>query len=385
MKPQVKSPKKKRKMLLILLLTPIALGAALWIYLLAMSPGTPRQFTDAEGKTLSGSLSEKIMVDVGGVKQGMFIRSKDVNKPVLLFLHGGPGFPNYFLFEKFEPGLEDLFTVCYWEQRGGGLSYSAHVTPESMTLAQLTSDDIEVTNYLRGRFKQQKIYIMAWSGGTPIALSAVAKAPELFHAYMAMGQITRQHESEQIAYDYMLSHFRGQDDQKSVDALLKYNHLATEADLVSFYNSATRDNLMHRIGIGTMRNMKSVMKGIFLPVWTCRAYTLGEKFRIWKSKIFFLPGTQLKKEAFTTDFFKGVPKIEVPIYFFCGKYDLTVNIDLTREYYDYLDAPLKGFYTFQESAHAPLFEEPDLAMDVIASDVLNHAISLADISNNPNK
>jgi pimeloyl-ACP methyl ester carboxylesterase len=247
-----------------------------------------------------------------------------------------------------------------------------------MTLEQLTSDAIEVTNYLRGRFGQKKIYIMAWSGGTPIALSAVAKAPELFHAYMAMGQITRQHESEQIAYDYMLSHFRGQNDQKSVDALLKYNHLATEADLVAFYNSAARDNLMHKIGIGTMRNMKSVFNGIFLPVWTCRAYTLSEKFRIWKSKIFFLPDTQLKKEAFTTDFFEKVPKIDVPVYFLCGKFDLTVNIDLTREYYYYLDAPLKGFYTFQESAHAPLFEEPDLVRDVIASDILKKKTSLAD-------
>lgn len=161
---------------------------------------------------------------------------------------------------------------------------------------------------------------------------------------------------------------------------MKYNHLATEADLVAFYNSATRDNLMHKIGIGAMRNMTSVIKGIFLPTWACRAYTLGEKFRIWKSKIFFLPATQLKKEAFTTNFFETVPRIEVPVYFLCGKYDLTVNIDLTREYYHYLDALLKGFYTFQNSAHAPLFEEPDLVRDVIATDVINKKVTLSDKS-----
>jgi hypothetical protein len=42
-------------------------------------------------------LSEKIRIDINGVKQGMFIQSRDVNHPILLFLHGGPGMPEYFL------------------------------------------------------------------------------------------------------------------------------------------------------------------------------------------------------------------------------------------------------------------------------------------------
>lgn len=349
-----------------------------WVYLLAISPGTPEQFTDNDGKIIEGSISEKIFVNIGGVKQGMFVRSKNQENPVLLFLHGGPGFPNYFLFEKFKPGLEDFFTVCYWEQRGGGLSYSPEVTPESMTLDQLTSDAIEVTNYLRERFEKDKIYIMAWSGGTTIALPAISMAPELFYAYLSMGQITRQFESERIAYDYMLNEFNRVNDQRSVKKLQKFDHLATEANLIAFYNSGARDNMMHRLGIGTMRNMKSVFKDIFLPVWTCRAYTLVEKIKIWRSKILFLPDTQLKREAFTTDFHASYPKVEIPVYFFCGKYDLTVNIDLTRDYYNFLDAPLKGFYTFCNSAHAPLFEEPESFRGILKEDVLQHKNELTD-------
>ena len=62
----------------------------------------------------------------------------------------------------------------------------------------------------------------------------------------------------------------------------------------------------------------------------------------------------------------------------CGKYDLTVNIDLTREYYNHLHAPLKGFYTFENSAHGPLFEEPERFRKILENDVLNNDISLAD-------
>lgn len=340
------------------------------IYLALISPGKPAAFNNENGNFLKGSISEKTFVTIGGVKQGMFIRSKNTDNPVLLFLHGGPGFPNYFLFEKFNPALEDYFTVCYWEQRGGGLSYTPEVTLESMTLEQLSSDAIEVTNYLRERFKKKKIYIMAWSGGTTIALPAVSQVPQLFHAYIAMAQITRQRESEKIAYQFMLKHYTEVNDQRSVKALLRFNHLTTESDLISFFNSGIRDKLMHELGIGTMRNMKSVFKDIFLPVWTCRAYTLREKINIWKSKLIFLPKTNLKTQVLLTDFSKAYVEIKVPVYFLCGKFDMTVNAELTKDYYNRLHAPRKRFYMFENSAHGPLFEEPGRFREILEKDIL---------------
>ena len=150
--------------------------------LLIYSSGKPAPFLDNNGKKLTGSISEKVFVTIGGISQGMFIRSKNMNNPVLLYVHGGPAFPNYFLVDKYKPQLEEYFTVCYWEQRGGGLSYSEEVSLQSMNFNQLAIDAIDVTNYLRKRFNKDKIYIIAHSGGTPIALLSVKKAPELFFA-----------------------------------------------------------------------------------------------------------------------------------------------------------------------------------------------------------
>ena len=361
------------KMSWILITILILLGASL-AFLCFLSPGKPEALRDTNGKVLQGSISEKIWLRIGGVQQGMFIRSKNPDNPVLLFLHGGPAFPNYFLFEKYKPGLEDYFTVCYWEQRGGGLSYSPAVSRESMTLEQLAADALEVTQYLRTRFGKEKIYLMAWSGGTTIALPVLARAPELFHAYLAMGQICRQEASERIAYDYMLDQFTESKDKGSVRALKKFNHLASPTDLVAFFNSATRDKLMHALGIGTMASMKSVLSGIFLPVWTCRAYTIREKLMIWKSKMVFLPSTNLKTQALSLDYAADYPEIGVPVFFFSGKYDLTVNTELSREYYHRLKAPFKAFYTFEHSAHAPLFEEPQRFREILEKEVLGTKI-----------
>jgi hypothetical protein len=47
--------------------------------------------TDSDGKPLPGSIAALEKVTLGGVEQWLIIRGHDVNKPVLLFLSGGPG------------------------------------------------------------------------------------------------------------------------------------------------------------------------------------------------------------------------------------------------------------------------------------------------------
>jgi pimeloyl-ACP methyl ester carboxylesterase len=351
---------------------------AIMIMLLIYSPGSPGPYQDSNGSEISGSISEKTFFKIGGVRQGMFIRGKDVNNPVLLYIHGGPAFPNYFLIDKFKPGLEDLFTVCYWEQRGGGLSFSPDVTLESMNFEQLASDAIEVTNYLRMRFHKEKIYMIAHSGGTPFAVIAASKAPQLYKAYIGMSQITNQAESEKIAYRYMLERYRAGGNKGAVAEFMKYPLQDSDKYIVPFYKSLLRDKSMHELGIGTMRNMKSVIRGVFIPVWMCRAYTLREKINIWRSRFSFIKKTGLIDQLFDTDIPQKVPKLDIPVYFFSGKYDLTVNHDLSKTYLDKLQAPVKGFYTFNESAHSPIFEEPERLNEILINDVLNGKTDLAD-------
>lgn len=348
------------------------------VVLLSYSPGKPVAFVDNSGAPIAGSISEKTFVTIGGIRQGMIIRSKNIRNPVLLYVHGGPAFPNYFLIEKYKPGLEEHFTVCYWEQRGGGLSYSPDIPLETMIFAQLTSDLIEVTNYLRLRFNKDKIYLMAHSGGTPFAIQAAAKAPQLYNAYIGMAQITSQPESERIAYKYMTEQYTVAGNSKALAELKKYPVLNTDTGFSAFFKSPFRDKAMHELGIGTMRNMRSIFTGVFIPVWTCKAYTLKEKINIWVSKLKFVKRARFADELFVMDIPVMVPELDIPTYFFSGKYDLTVNIDLSKAYLEKLRAPIKGFYSFENSAHSPLFEEPHKVEKIILTDILNRSISLAD-------
>jgi len=188
-----------------ILLTALLLLTAI---LVAVSPGKSEPFRDENGNPLAGSLSEKIFVDINGVEQGMFIQSRNIHNPVLLFVHGGPGMPEYWLTQHYPTGLEDHFTVVWWEQRGAGLSYHPDIPPETMTAEQFVTDTLEVTRYLLKRFGQEKIYLMAHSWGSYIGIQVAARAPELYHAYIGMGQISYQIQSEQLAYQYALEYYK---------------------------------------------------------------------------------------------------------------------------------------------------------------------------------
>lgn len=344
------------------------------VVFLLSSNGKSVPLHDDQGNPIPGSISEKIFIEINGVRQGMFIKSKNVSNPVLLFLHGGPGMPEYFLTKNFPTHLEDDFTVVWWEQRGSGLSYNPEIPAETMTIDQMVDDTIALTNYLRESFGKDKIYLMGHSGGSFIGILAADRAPELFYAYIGVAQMSYQIKSENLAYDYMLEEYLKLSDKKMVQKLEKAPPGMTSPLPMAYLK--LRDDAMHRIGIGTTREMKSVITGIFIPSLLHPEYSLSEKINIWRGKAF--SANLLRNDMFATDLTKQIISLKIPVYFFHGKYDYTCSYDLAKDFLEQLQSPVKGFYTFDNSAHSPIFEEPERVLEILQEDVLSGVNHLAD-------
>jgi pimeloyl-ACP methyl ester carboxylesterase len=362
--------------LIILAIVGILLGVIVILLgvLLAVSPGKVKPLLDKQGRVLVGSISEKIHVNINGVPQGMFIIGKNVGNPVLLFIHGGTAMPEYFLTQNYPTGMEKYFTVCWWDRRNAGLSYNANTPPETWTVEQSIADTLAVTNYLRSRFHKDKIYMMAHSGGSLIGIQASARAPELFHAYIGVGQMSYQLQSEILSYEYMLKRYKEIGNTNTVKQL--EDAAPTMSVPLPAAYMKVRDSAMHDLGVGTTHDMKSVITGVFLASWLFREYTLGEKLALWRGK--FASDKLLWDKMIAMDLTKQIQKLDLPIYFFHGKYDYTVSYPLAKAYFDELQAPIKGFYTFERSAHSPMFEEPGRMRQIIQEDVLAGKNNLSD-------
>ena len=133
---------------------------------------------------------------------------------------------------------------------------------------------------------------------------------------------------------------------------------------------------MHTIGIGTTRDMKSVVTGVFLPVWRTSDYTVREKVTIGRGKAW--SRGILWDEFLATDLTEKVTEFELPVYICQGRHDYTASYELARAYCERLRAPVKGFYTFEHSAHSPAFEDPARFRQILREDVLSGTTRLAD-------
>lgn len=147
--------------------------------LLAISPGRPAPLRDADGNVIPGSRSERVTVQIGGIPQTMVIQGVDPASPVLLFLHGGPGMPEFFREEDCPTGLERHFTMVRREQRGAGMSFSSDIPPETTTMAQMIADTIEIADHQRDRFGQDRIVLLGHSRGSHLGIQVAAAAPGL--------------------------------------------------------------------------------------------------------------------------------------------------------------------------------------------------------------
>lgn len=308
----------------------------------------------------------------------MFLQSTDKEHPILLFLHGGPGSPEVAFTQDYPTGLEQIFTVCWWEQRGSGMSYHRHIPKETMTIDQMIADTIAVTNYLRKRFGKEKIYMMGHSWGSVLGLMTVQKSPEFFHAYIGIGQVVRQKESEQLAYTYMLEQFRAAGNQKMLRKLEKIP--IDQGAEINMKYLGLRSVGMAKLGIGIMHQSTSIMDSI-KTVLHYQGYT-------WKEKIKYPLGSSFSMKYFwnfviESDFCKQVPILHLPVYIFQGRFDYQVSYILAKEFAQGLNAPLKGFYTFAQSAHSPCFEEPEKMCHILRHDVLQGKADLADQADTP--
>ena len=345
-----------------------ALLIAVLVMVLAVFPpskGEIPPFRDVDGEIIPNSISEKCFLEVDGGKLGMIILAKDIKNPVLLVCGGGPGIPEYLLETGYPSGLADRFVVCYLEYRGTGLSYNSQVKAEDMTTERYLSDVVAVTGYLSERFEKEKIYIMGHSFGSYIALKTTRQYPDLYNAYIAMAQNCDQRESEYLAYDYMKAQYTQQGNAKMLRKFEQCPIRESEQMYEKYFTSSLRDTAMHDLGVGTTRDMDSVIKGIFFPSLRCKAYTWQERIHIWQGKAL---STQFPvvEESIHFNAFDEVPSLQIPVYFLAGKYDYTCCYDLQYQYYEHISAPEKAFYVFEDSAHSPVFEEPECAAEVFS-------------------
>jgi pimeloyl-ACP methyl ester carboxylesterase len=311
-------------------------------------PGNTLPFRGPTGDVVPGSIAEVGYLRLGGLDQWVMVRGRSVANPVLVLLHGGPGFPEMRLYRHFNAALEQIFTVVYWEQRGTGKSFDRRIPESSMTVARFIADLDELVDAMRVRLGKSKVALYGHSWGSALGVLYANRFPDKVAAYVGTGQVGDWPASEASSYAFVLTEAVRRGNRRALKQLR-----AIGPPPYGYRSMELKSKWLVRFA--------GVARGI--PLWKLLRISLAGP----ESSILDLPGIMrgmlfstrtLWPEASRLNLVEAVPALPMPVFFFIGRHDHVVAAETSGAYFERLRAGAKTLVWFEESAHEPGLEEP---------------------------
>lgn len=318
-------------------------------------------------------------VNIGGVDQYLHIRGRNKDNPVLLFLHGGPGFPNIGWFDAIQRPWEDYFTVVQWDQRQQGKSYyPMKDIGKTMNNQQMIADTEELVAYLRRQFKQEKIFLMGKSYGSYLGMHMVSRHPEWLHAYIGDGQMISAVGYIESEYEHLLAHARNVNNTALVTKLEaispRINPNNQWQSFVAHEGFIWQE--LNNLGKGMSPRFSQLKHyGKLAPSlrWISPLLSWSDHFnRVFGDK----DALSFSDYAFQEEFMKVDINNEIgvifdtPIFLFTGAHDWHVPREFQTQWFDSISAPHKEQVVFENSSHVPYLEEPGKYLMALVDKVL---------------
>jgi pimeloyl-ACP methyl ester carboxylesterase len=297
-------------------------------------------------------IAEQRFVRIGGVDQWIQLRGEDRANPVLLVLHGGPGWPNATFTLPLRP-WERQFTVVQWDHRGAGktLGRNGKVGSGEMTFERRVSDAIELIEFLRRHLGTDKVVVLAESMGTLTGVPLAKRRPDLVHALVVTDLYVDLARNEARKHQLTLGRLRAAGNTRGVAALERIGGDPARWDLRAW-------NLNMALAFRTNLPVPNLDRGLLLPlVLTSPIYTPRDLYTLLMG--FQWSTAQMLGELKAYDARRLGTRFEVPFFLFQGETDVITLTTLATEYFEEVAAPTKELALIEDAGHFAAFTQPD--------------------------
>lgn len=296
---------------------------------------------------------KKETIIIGGIKQNILTLYTNINNPILLILHGGPGSPDRPLVCEYNSELANNFTVVCWDQRCSGLSYTRESKLIPLTTELVLSDLKELVEYLLKKFDKEKLFLSGHSWGAYLGLWFASKYPEYLHYYIGTGQGISSRLDEIEKYNFVLSEAIRTNDRKYVNRLLEYGK---PIDGIYPNNNEEANayvgNLIHKYG-GYIHHNNDFGMNKYISLYP-KYYGLN-MFKVIGGINYSVKHLTPKMKE--NDILPNIIEIKTPIKLIFGERDYICPVSIAEEWYKNLTAPKKDFVIIKNAAHMVNFEQ----------------------------
>lgn len=305
---------------------------------------------------LKNQISEEKYIYINGIEQWVTIKGNSL-KPIILFIHGGPGSPISPYIDVLYKDLEKDFTIVQWDQRGTGRTYGHNAPPEELTpeylkdnpltLEQMTRDGIAVSEYLLKYLGKQKIILFGTSWGSALGVKIATNRPDLFYAYVGHSQIV----NPTIDIAKYNKIYKIAVDKNDTEALNTLNTIGKPP-----YNSARNVGLLFRIIKKFEReNSTPAPKNWFVlspdydNAFDNKNRNDGDDY----SFVNYIGDKKLDVHSMlsTINLLRDNLDFKIPVYLIQGNEDILTPKEMSKKYFDKINAPKKEYYLLPKAAH----------------------------------
>ena len=311
-------------------------------------------------KIQSPGIDSMETAEIGGIKQALYFRGEDAKNPAILFIHGGPGYPEMPFLHDFQYPWEAHFTIVHWDQRNAGKTFFLN-DPESVLEAlnfeRALADAYEVTQYIRERLNQDKIIVLGYSWGTALGTALVQSHPRYFSAYIGLGQVVNANENERVGYEALLEAAMAkgcEEDIKAIKALAPHPPSGAFNESFVVQVGAVR-TWQTKYGIATSGN-ESKIKSLLSE----SPYYSPEEKEYFNTNFlhYQLPLLRFLFEGYDIRNFFGTT-FEIPVFIIMGDRDYQTPHTVARDFYEEISAPYKAFFLIPDAGHGAMQDNKD--------------------------
>jgi pimeloyl-ACP methyl ester carboxylesterase len=300
-------------------------------------------------------VQESYATTIGGIEQWITVRGQDRANPIVLFVHGGPASPLTPTLWQFQRPLEEYFTMVTYDQRAAGKTFVANApdrVANTIQVARYVDDAIEVAEHLRKRYHKDKLILMGHSWGTTVGMNAALQRPDLFHAYVGVGQMIDLPEQERLIFQYGWDQAEAHGNQAALDELASIAPYPGDQPITRERIIIARKWSQFYGGLSAYRETS---RYFFRAPLLSPEYSAADVCAIDQGNLFTLE--KILPEFLKVNF-SAVREFPIPVVMFMGRYDYSTPSQPVEAWLRQVQAPFKKGVWFEHSSHMMPWEEP---------------------------
>jgi len=310
---------------------------------------------DLDSIVTPNGVQENFKARIGGLDQWVYVRGMDKSNPIIVFVHGGPASPMAPVSWTFQRPLEEYFTMVHYDQRAAGKTLRANDTTglgKTIHIQNYVDDAIALVEVIRKKYDKKKVILMGHSWGTIVAMHAALQRPDLFYAYVGIGQNINTIDNEEVSFEFGLQKAR---EMKNDEAIKELESIAPYPG----NQPVTRERIIiarkwpqYYGGLAAYRNTFGYyfraprLSPLYEPE-DISSIDEGSMFTLWR----------IMPEFLKVDF-KNITEFPIPVFMFMGRHDYTTPSEPTAAWLEKVKAPMKKGIWFENSSHLLPMEEP---------------------------